>query len=137
MSLFMSDSLKERVNLSDLEIDKSPIKIDTDFYCLIKVNGGSFYTHLEKFINDKNQSKKIVLNSERIKSDILEKIMDIEKIQEASIYLTGVESDFCIFKSDETMRLSIESIERASLSGYNYLITIFIDETLVRSELNV
>lgn len=127
MSLLMSDSLKERIDVESLKEDHKNLKIDAQFYCLFKTKTQSFYAALNKF-EDFEKHSIIVFDSESIDQNIFHHIINDEDLKSVSVFMSSLTEDFCMKKFDNISKVSVTKIERESLAGYNYLITIFISK---------
>ena len=127
MSLLMSDSLKGKIDLDSLENDRGELKIESLFYCLYTFHlGDSIFFPLVKLDCSDNKKVKICVSSSNVEASLIKKLFDTKNILKIELYT----SDLCIKDvnvSDSNYK--IHTIERENLSGYNYRISIVINET--------
>ena len=136
MSLFMSDSLKEKIDLKTLEKDSQNLKIDSLFYCLFSTRKGVYYTTLHKF-KKVDKGAIIVFSSDLGDQSMLSNLLDASAIEKVTVCVSGGPESMPVFETHKNFNATIEEIERESLSGYNYLITIFIGKARARRKQNV
>ena len=129
MSILMSDSLKGKIDVASLELDKKELKLEASFYCVFQTGNGKYYFALDKLHYHSDKSYTIRFSTEHTEDNCLADILNFKNNTKIKVYLANSEEDVCIEQVNyQSSQIKLESIERQNLSGYNYIITIFINE---------
>ena len=129
MSILMSDSLKGKIDVASLELDKKELKVEASFYCVFQTGNGNYYFPLDKLHYHSDKNYTIRFSTEHTEDNCLADILNFKNNTKIKVYLANSEEDVCIEQVNyQSSQIKLESIERQNLSGYNYIITIFINE---------
>lgn len=129
MSILMSDALKGKIDVKSLEIAKKELKVETSFYCVFQYENSEYYFPLDKLEYFSKNNYAIKFSTQNADNDSLGKILNFNSDTNIMIYLANSKEDICLQRSSyQKCQIDIQSIERQNLSGYNYIITIIINE---------
>ena len=127
MSLFMSDSLKEKIDVASLEKGTKDLKVDSLFCCLFSTEDRVYHTTLHKFARLKSGAA-VTISADLDDQSMLQDLLNPGKVAKVTVCVPGNPEDFLVYQTQKNFNMNVEKIERESLSGYNYLITIFISK---------